>query len=54
MAKTLRWTQIRSFIGAIFAIAALVGFIAVGAALFGMRLPILGAITDAFGIGAGQ
>ncbi len=54
MSKTLRWTKIRAFIGAVFAIAVLVGFIAVGAALFGVRLPVLSAITDAFGIGSGQ
>jgi hypothetical protein len=52
MSKVLRWTKIRAFIGAVFAIAVLIGFIAVGAALFGVRLPILSGITDAFGIGA--
>lgn len=53
MAKVVRWTKIRSFIGAVFAIAVIIGFVAVGAALFGIRLPVLSAITDAFGIGAG-
>lgn len=54
MSKVLRWTKIRAFIGAVFAIVVLLGFVAVGAALFGVRLPVLGAITDAFGIGTGQ
>ena len=50
----LRWTKIRAFMGVVFAVAVLVGFVAIAAALFGMRLPILSDITDAIGIGRGQ
>ncbi|MDZ4859117.1 MAG: hypothetical protein SGI88_09030 [Candidatus Hydrogenedentes bacterium] len=43
----MRWTKIRTFFGVVFAIVVLVGFVAIAAALFNVRLPILGEITDA-------
>jgi len=49
----MRWTKIRAFFGVVFAIVVLVGFIAIAAAMFGVRLPILSDITDTLGIGAG-
>ena len=53
MAKTLRWTQIRAFIGAIFAIAVLILFAAIAAGLFGWNVPVLSDIANAIGIGKG-
>jgi Na+/H+ antiporter NhaA len=53
MAKTLRWTQIRAFIGAIFAIAVLFLFVSIAADLFGWNVPVLSDIANAIGIGKG-
>jgi len=50
----MRWTKIRTFFGVVFAIVVLVGFVAIAAALFNVRLPILGEITDAVGIRPGE
>lgn len=53
MGKALRWTQIRAFIGGVFAIAILILFGAVAAGLFGWNIPILTDIANAIGIGKG-
>ena len=50
----VRWTKIRGFIGAVFAIVVLILFVAIGAALFGVQLPVLSQLTDAMGIGQGE
>ena len=50
----VRWTKIRAFGGAVFAIVVVVLFVAVAAALFGYQIPVLSSITDAIGIGKGQ
>ncbi len=44
-------TKVRAIIGAIVAIALVILFAAVGAALAGFRIPILSSISDALGIG---
>lgn len=50
----VRWTKVRAFVGGVFAIVVIVAFVAIAAALFGVRLPVLSGITDAIGIGKGQ
>lgn len=50
----MRKTQIRAFLGAVFAIIVLVVFAAIAAALFGMDIPVLRDISGAIGIRAGQ
>ncbi len=53
MGKVLRWTQIRAFIGGVFAIAILILFAAAATGLFGWNIPILSDIASAIGIGKG-
>lgn len=50
----MRWTKIRAFVGGAFAIVVLILFVAIAAAMFGVRIPILADLTDAIGIGSAQ
>ena len=50
----VRWTKVRGFAGAVFAIVVLIAFVAIATALFGIRLPVLAEMTDAIGIGRGE
>lgn len=53
MAKVLRWTQIRAFIGGVFAIAVLILFISIACGLFGWDVPVFTDIANAIGIRKG-